>query len=378
MSESQAIRFFSGFCEALRREGLKISANHTSNFLAATSLITLENLGEIYWAGRATLVDHRDNIDTYNATFEIYFRRLGQEAFEFGAPEETEDRNNDSDDDIKIDSVSRTSETDQFELVESSGSSKKSSLGETLVAKNLNVATKNDRFYIRLITALSRKQNAVRKIRRHKVAQKGKLIDLHGSLRQVFKTDGELMKLLCRNPKNRIRPALILVDVSGSMELQIRANLFFAYALTMGLKQCETFSIGTRLTHLSDGFRTSNLEQMRKAMGKKIVDWEGGTRLGDGLAEFLSKWRFRVMVQNTDVFICSDGLERGDSKLLIQSVGRISRNCANLYWLSPLASDPEYRPETRAMAEVSHMCHAIYPAANLSDIYASLKQIWNS
>ncbi|KAF0120788.1 MAG: hypothetical protein FD152_4038, partial [Xanthobacteraceae bacterium] len=52
------------------------------------------------------------------------------------------------------------------------------------------------------------------------------------------------------------------------------------------------------------------------------------------------------------VVVLSDGLERGDPRAMIQAVGRLAARAHRIDWLSPLAADSAYRPETEGLAAI--------------------------
>ena len=52
------------------------------------------------------------------------------------------------------------------------------------------------------------------------------------------------------------------------------------------------------------------------------------------------------------MIIVSDGLERGGPEALMASMTRLSALAWSVLWLSPLAADPTYRPETGAMRAI--------------------------
>ncbi|MCY4371624.1 MAG: VWA domain-containing protein, partial [bacterium] len=83
------------------------------------------------------------------------------------------------------------------------------------------------------------------------------------------------------------RRLLLLVDVSGSMSTQSRAMLHLAYGLVAGTLRTEVFCFGTRLTRTTDllAGRDPDLAVERASAG--VVDWAGGTRIGDSLGSLL-------------------------------------------------------------------------------------------
>ena len=53
------------------------------------------------------------------------------------------------------------------------------------------------------------------------------------------------------------------------------------------------------------------------------------------------------------VVVLSDGLERGDHAPLEAAMQRLSRLAWNIVWLTPLADDGAYVPQTEAMQAVA-------------------------
>jgi uncharacterized protein len=90
-----------------------------------------------------------------------------------------------------------------------------------------------------------------------------------------------------------------------------------------------------------------------------VADWDGGTRIGDALQAFLAVPRFATYARGAAVVIVSDGLERGDPSAMISAVSRLAACAWRIDWLSPLAGDPGYRPETEALAAIRPMLGAL-------------------
>ena len=83
-----------------------------------------------------------------------------------------------------------------------------------------------------------------------------------------------------------------------------------------------------------------------------VSDWDGGTRIGDALQAFLAVPRFAGYARGAVVLILSDGLERGDPKAMTDAVKRLAARAWHLSWMTPLAADPGYRPETAALKSI--------------------------
>ena len=63
--------------------------------------------------------------------------------------------------------------------------------------------------------------------------------------------------------------------------------------------------------------------------------------------------RFAGYARGALVLIVSDGLERGDHRAMTEAVARLSALAWRVSWLTPLAADPRYRPETSALKSPS-------------------------
>src|SRR5205814_1000909 len=79
---------------------------------------------------------------------------------------------------------------------------------------------------------------------------------------------------------------ILLCDVSGSMDAYARELLRFLHVAVAGRTRVEAFSLGTRLTRLTRQLSTRDPDAALAAAAGSVLDWSGGTRLGDGLRAF--------------------------------------------------------------------------------------------
>ena len=81
-----------------------------------------------------------------------------------------------------------------------------------------------------------------------------------------------------------------------------------------------------------------------------MVDWEGGTRIGDSLTEFVRRWGRQGTGRGGIVVICSDGLDRGDPEVLAEAMARLARLSHRVVWMNPhIGNDPDFEPNTLGM-----------------------------
>jgi hypothetical protein len=166
------------------------------------------------------------------------------------------------------------------------------------------------------------------------------------------RNDGEVLRL--RRLKRRLRPRkiLLLIDVSGSMKARTEENMRLAHALSQAAGNVEVFTFGTRLTRVTRALRLKRREQALNAAAHLVSDWDGGTRIGDALQAFLAVPRFGAYARGAAVIVLSDGLERGEPSALRDAVAKLSRRAWRLSWLTPLASNPAFRPQTEALMAI--------------------------
>ena len=57
----------------------------------------------------------------------------------------------------------------------------------------------------------------------------------------------------------------------------------------------DAFAFGTRLTHLTPALRHGDVDTAVDKISQLVVDWSGGTRIGESLKSFNYQWSRRVL-----------------------------------------------------------------------------------
>jgi uncharacterized protein with von Willebrand factor type A (vWA) domain len=163
---------------------------------------------------------------------------------------------------------------------------------------------------------------------------------------------GEVGRPATTQPGTRPRKVVLLLDVSGSMAPYARALARFAHAAVAGRRrgQVEVFALGTRLTRITRELTTHDPDAALARAAAAVADWDGGTRLGEGLRAFNDAWGVRGLARGAVVVILSDGWDRGEPAVLGEEVGRLRRVAHRLVWVNPLKASPGYAPVARGMA----------------------------
>ncbi|MEO7398740.1 MAG: VWA domain-containing protein, partial [Ilumatobacteraceae bacterium] len=174
--------------------------------------------------------------------------------------------------------------------------------------------------------------------------------DVRRTVRGSLRAGGEPIRRYWREPGERMRRLVLLLDVSGSMEPYARALLRFVQAAVTGRQRVEAFAMGTRLTRVTKELSSRNPDRALRLAGSRVSDWSGGTRLGECLRRFNDEWGVRGIARGSIVVVLSDGWDRGDPELLAEQMRRLQRITHNLIWVNPLKVTPGYAPLARGMA----------------------------
>jgi uncharacterized protein with von Willebrand factor type A (vWA) domain len=231
-----------------------------------------------------------------------------------------------------------------------------------LRTKDFEAFTVEELHEARLLLAQLPWHLGVRRTRRWQAARDG-AIDIRPVLRRSLMRGGEPIELPRRARRRAPRPIVLLGDVSGSMERYSRVILQFVYGLGRANRRVESFVFATRLTRITSSFPVS-------PAASRPHDWGGGTRIGEALRTFNTRWARRVMRNGPVVLIVSDGWDRGDPALLARELARLRRSCHRLIWLNPLLGRADYEPLTRGMQAALGHIDDFLPAHNLESLEA--------
>lgn len=209
-----------------------------------------------------------------------------------------------------------------------------------------------------------------RLVRRERVRQRGRRIDLRRTAHRNVSHGGEPIELLWRQRKTKPLRLVILLDASGSMSLYTAFFVRFIHGVVDAFREAEAFVFHTRLVHVSESLRDRDVTQAIDRMSRMAQGIGGGTRIGESLATF-NRWHAsRVINSRTMVMIVSDGYDTGEPGKLALEMHRLRRRCRRIVWLNPLLGWDEYTPEARGMLAALPYLDLFAPAHNLESLAA--------
>ena len=349
------------FGRDLRARGLPVGTGRILTFIRAVASLGLADRDTLYWAGRVSLVASRADLDAYDAAFGDWYRSLGagpsELSIEFDLPAEPRSIGWSHDADDMTVEVGHTAgswraaaDDEEPEPGEESSIRIVASAVEVLRRKSFAELTEDERHRVaRMIHDLTVRA-PVERTRRTRPSSKGSTFDLRRTLRRSLRTQGEPFDRSFRVRRSRIRPLVLILDISGSMAPYSRALLQFGYAAMAAGRRVEVFCFGTRLTRVTRTLRTKDPDRAMHEVARLVADWEGGTRIGESLKTLLDGWSQRAALRGAVVVLCSDGLERGDPALLRAQMARLRRLAHRVIWANPLKGSPKYEPLARGMA----------------------------
>ncbi|HEX5917373.1 MAG TPA: VWA domain-containing protein [Nocardioides sp.] len=360
-----------GFTRALRAAGVPVTQDRAQGFLAAVAVVGAQDRQATYWAGRATLCASPDDLARYDQVFAAWFdprdglpRAQVREASRPSTAHLLADAEGDG----------GAGGPDEEELVRAMAS-------EAEVLQHRDVASLDAAEKRRLAAMFVRLSlhPPVRRTARHRRWHRGDL-DASRTLRNSLRHLGEPGEIAWRRRGTRPRRVVLLVDVSGSMTSYADALLRLAHRLTRSARASggtvETFTVGTRLTHVTRALGTPDADRAIVAAGEVVPDWSGGTRLGESLRVFLDRWGQRGMARGAVVVVFSDGWERGDAALLGAQMERLQRVAHRVVWVNPHRGKAGYEPLQGGVVAALPHCddflagHSLATFADLTEVIA--------
>lgn len=352
------------FGRLLRRAGLPVSPGSTELFAQAIDLVGFSHKARVRAAGRAVYVRRREDREVFDRAFGLFWRRHGDPGDAPILPRLRQDRRPPPTFPATIPGEDAFAE-EVTPRVDKSLTSPDERIRHADFASLTSLEVRDafamlDRLVPKLPLRPSRRWRMQR--RRGSRPARGWM------LRQSLRTFGEPLRWRWLAHPRRPRPIVLITDISGSMERYSRLMLRFGHTLAQSGAPVEVFVFGTRLTRITRELMVRDGDSALERVGHLVVDWNGGTRIGESLAELNRRWVRRTIRSGAIVLIMSDGWERGDPDQLGAEMARLARSCYRLYWLDPLASQPGFVPNVAGLRAALPHVDALVPCASVGSL----------
>jgi uncharacterized protein len=340
------------FCRLLRERDLLVGSSEVVAAIETAHLIDLTDREEFKLALRGILTSRPEDLPVFDAEFERFWRTRPLEGGDDHFT--TRERSHLG----RGQELPRTAQLDGVEgpALKDNVSAPVSSPIEVLTERNFASFEADELAAIKRVVRDLARRLATRASRRYRANRHGSRIDLRRTMRRSLQYAGTPLLLSRKRQLIRKQRIVLICDVSRSMEVYSTFLLQFVYALQHALGHVESFVFSTRLTRVTEYFKSNTIQLALDRMSREVPDWGGGTRMGDSLHAFNREWARRTLNRRTVVLIVSDGIDSGHWSVLEREVSEIERRCERLIWLNPLLGNSDYQPRARGLrASLPHV-----------------------
>ncbi len=373
------------FARVLRSAGLPVGPGRVIDALEAVQTVGLESRQDLYWALHACFITHPRQREVFDQAFHVFWRnpKLLQRMMSLVLPEF---RVPGTDQGVELNrrlaqalhpdkdaaSAAPTEETVEEDFQATLTWSDREQLREmdfeTMSADELRASE----------AAIARMRLRLHPVptRRYTLGR-GERIDPRASLKASMRRPAAGIELVRRRRRTRPPAIVVLCDVSGSMSQYSRMMLHFLHALTSARDRVHSFVFGTRLTNITRYLSARDVDVALDSVSEAVLDWSGGTRIGQTIREFNRHWSRRVLAQGAVVILITDGLDRDTGEGLGAEMMRLQRSCRRLIWLNPLLRFDGFEPKALgAQAILPHVddFRTIHNLNAMSDLAQALSR----
>jgi uncharacterized protein with von Willebrand factor type A (vWA) domain len=366
-SESQLFKNVLLFTRSLHAAGLSITPTQTTDFLDAMLLVDIGNRNQVYHAARSLLVNRREQMRLFDTIFNFFWRRanpggLARQKAPL-APRHKRPPQHQYAAMLMARAIGKTDR--EIEMIDKAETY---SGAELIQQKEFAAMTAEELDTVKKLIQQMKWQISKRITRRRISSKQGDMLNLRKAMRSAVKYGGSPVELSYSQRKIKDRPIVLLADISGSMEKYSRLVLQFFYSVSQSMSQVESFVFGTRLTRITGDLKLKNIDRAVDQASREIIDWSGGTRIGESFATFNQEWSRRVLRRGAIAIIVSDGWERGDSSQLIKEMRYLQHRCHRLVWLNPLSGRASYEAKVDGMSAALPYIDDFLPIHNLQSL----------
>ena len=356
---------FIEFAHDLRFHGMVIGSDDVITYLSAISVLDAGDIMDVYWSGRVTLVRKKDNVPLYNKRFQAFFLDISEN--------EPDARK------VKLKSSANAGATLEVPNVEQGLPGEviedETRLGYMASAADISrhkafaECSDDELNRFRKLISMLKVSPPKRRTYRTQSTPKGKVLDMRRMARETMRSLGEPKDLMFIKRKEKLRSIVFILDVSGSMADYSRNLLQLAYSARRANTKVEVFCFGTRLTRITKSIDKRTPDEAMRLAGESVLDWDGGTRIGDAIAAFVKESRRSRLGRGAIVVICSDGLDQGEPQALDKAMQTLSRLAHKVIWVNPHKGDNEdYKPNTIGMIIADPYIDRIFSGHNFKSI----------
>lgn len=359
MPADAVVRHIVTFGRVLREVGVEVGPGRVADALRGLDSVELARQDDVYWTLRQTLVSRREDLESFDIAFDSWFLGAAGVQPKKRATERPDGERR------KGGEPGPGPEIDGGETEVGGWNA-----DELLRTKDFGAMTPDELVRAKKLIQAIAIARPRRRTRRLRPDAKGHALDVRALVRASLSTGGDPVQRAFRSRGEALRKLVLILDVSGSMDAYARAMLLYLHAASGAGRRVETFAFGTRLTRLTPELGSRDTETAFAAASKRVVDWSGGTRIGESLKAYNDEWGRRALTRGAVVVILSDGCERGDTQLVGREMERLARQAFAVVWVNPLKGHPQYEPQAGGMRAALPYVDRFLPGHDVASLEA--------
>jgi uncharacterized protein len=358
------------FCRFARTNGFSAGVTETVDSLQAAAAIASAGRETFKSAMRAELCSSKEEWDIFDRLFEEFWSGSARSSSDRPDREEQTSQPKARSQEMEREraAIFATGEPPARPAEEEGSAFAGASVLERIRKMDFSEVPASDQAVLERLAERLLKQMTRRLSRRLKIAELRGQVDLRRTIRKNIGRGGEPIDLRFKGKKLQQAQIVILLDVSGSMNLYSMFLLKFAHALQKHFKRAGTFIFSTEVHDVTGALRTRKLADAFGSLSEIATGWSGGTKIGDSLREFNRIHAKKSMSRDTFVIILSDGWDTGEPEVLAAELRALKRRASKVVWLNPLLGLHDYQPITRGMAAALPHVDVFAPAHSLESL----------
>ena len=275
------------FIRLLRKSGIKIGNQSSIDALNSIKILNIGNRNEFYWALHSNLINKNEDTEIFDQCFYLFWQnpKILEQMFNLLLPQigtqkapkaDKKQLKRISDNIQKQNKDIEKEKKDEILFDAQMSWSNKSALNlkdfEMMTLEEIQQAEKEIKKYMTIA-----KTQISRRWRRNDHSSK---ISSKYTIKKSVKNYG-IIKLAFKEQIKKVRPLVILIDISGSMESYSRIMLFLSHILIQHHKNVEVFTFGTKLTRITQFLKNKDVDFMKINNGANTFNTIGESIHGE-------------------------------------------------------------------------------------------------
>ena len=363
------------FTHLLRASGIKIGSDGVTDAISAIKTLGLKSKRAFYFSLLTCLTKKKEDEIIFRQAFDLFWQnpKFQEKTRNMLLPRTRVSEQDEQKEELaqrirenlpKTAKIKKLDELEDNIIFDTSGSASDIQLNKS---KDFGTMSKNE---LRQATDVIRDLSVhlpQKPFRRFEPKKMGPHLSVRHGLKDSVKNFGIVLPKFMKK-KEKDRPIVFLIDISGSMENYSKMLLHFVHNLMQRHRNCLVFLFGTKLTNITHLLKNKDIDDALQKISKVTDDWAGGTRIRDSIYEFNKTWVRRTPVSGSLVLFISDGLDKNHQSDLLIQMERLKKNCKYLLWLNPLLRYKKFLPKSVSIKRILKNVDALLPIHSLESI----------